>query len=189
MSRVQGSDHAAPEEPGAEEQLESRSDRRRANATLEESLARLAKQLVELSERKLEKLQLPELVLDAVLDTRAITSAPAKNRQLRVVRSTLRDNDWAAIKHRVDSLLKHGTVDTAAPPASADAPAHGEHRWLVRLVGEGTPALDALLAEYPKADRNHLRTLIRNAQKASAERRERAEEKLAHALRSLLHRG
>ena len=167
----------APED----EDLRSRTEARRARKTREEALARLAGELVELTDRKLEQLELPDETLDAVREARAIKSHIARNRQLRVVRSALREADWPSIRVRLDSLLEHGTV-----PAGSDTGV--ERQWVVRLVGGGTHELEAFLAEHPHADRRHLRQLIRNAQADSPTRRKRAEDKLAGALRSLMTR-
>ncbi len=165
----------------SEDDLRSRTEERRARKTREDALARLARELVELADKKLEQLELPEDTLDAVRETRAIKSHIARNRQLRVVRSALRDADWPAVRVRLDSLVEHGTVLVASD-------AGVERQWVVRLVGGGTHELEAFIAEHPHADRRHLRQLIRNAQADAPTRRKRAEDKLAGALRSLMTR-
>jgi len=60
---------------------------------------------------------------------------------------------------------------------------------VVRLLSQGDAALNALLEEYPKADRVHFRQLIRNVEKAPPPRRGKAESKLTDAVRLLLRRG
>jgi ribosome-associated protein len=172
-------------DPESEPDLRSRTDAKRARRTLEDTLARLAKELVEQSSRRLEQLELPESVLDAVHDAQRITSAPARNRQLRVVRSALRDSDWSTIAARLEMLTKHGRVQSLG---SGDADHAPEHEWVSRLVGGGSEALEDLLRECPNADRAHLRQLVRNIQKASAERQKKAEQKLAAVIKSLLWR-
>ena len=178
-----------PPEPtpddGEGDDYRSRSDTRNAQREVEDALARLSRDLVELNERSLERLELPELVLDAVLDTRAIKSAPARNRQLRLVRSELRKSDWALVRARVDALTRHGTIPASlAQGPSADAARARE--WVARLLGEGSNALEALLRECPSADRNHLRSLIRSIEKSNGDRRIKAELRLADAVASLL---
>jgi ribosome-associated protein len=165
-------------------EMRSRTDEKRARRTLEDTLARLSKELVEQSAKRLEKLELPEDVAAAVHDAQMIASAPARNRQLRVVRGVLRAGDWALIQSRLEALDKHGTV---APLAEAtDTKDQRAEELVVRLVGEGSETLDAFLAQHPHADRTYLRTLIRNVTKATADRRKKAEQKLAQALRSVL---
>lgn len=165
--------------------LISRTDVRRAERELEDTLARLSKSLVELRPRQLEKLELPELVLDSVLDTQAIASHAARNRQLRVVRAALRESDWSLVRARLDALLKHGSI----PPSlsgSEPSPRGRAPEWVARLLGEGGPAVEELLRIAPNADRVHLGNLIRQVKKNEGERRARAEERLTAAVQSLL---
>jgi len=167
-----------------DEDLVSRSDKKRSRRVREDALSRLAQELFELGDKTLVKLGLAESLLDAVRDARAMKSLRARDRQLRVVRGVLRDSEWGAIRARLDALLVHGR----APPAGVEpVAAEGvERQWVVRLIGEGPRALDALVAEHPGADRRHLRDLIRAAARGSPESRKRAEGKLAHVIRLLL---
>lgn len=178
------------DEPHPVEQLEgdrpSRTADRRARRTREDLLAELAKRLVEQSPRRLDQLDLPESVLDSIRDAQAISSPAARNRQLRVVRSALRESNWALLRARLDALLLHGAVPREL--CHDEGGAATEHAWVARLLGEGPSAIEALVARCPTADRTHLKNLIRNAQKASGERRRKAEVKLAETVRSLLHR-
>ena len=91
--------YADPEDDGQD--LRSRTDERRERRAIENTLLSLAKDLVAMSRKRLDRLELPEGVLDAVNDARAIRSAAALNRQLRVVRAALRDADYEAIQLRV----------------------------------------------------------------------------------------
>src|SRR5262245_38306080 len=86
--------------------LRSRSDAKRERKSSEERLARLAALLVDQSEKTLAGLDLPEAVLDSVLDAQKIQSAIARNRQLRVVRQTLRKQDADGIQARLESVLR-----------------------------------------------------------------------------------
>lgn len=174
---------APSDEP--EEEIASRGDAKRATRAREDALERLARNLAELTPARLERLELPEEVLDEVLSLQAIKAGPARNRQLRLVRSALREVDWSRIQARHDALLKHGVIPAAlasdAPSAASEAPA-----WVARLLGEGAAGIEALVARAPTADRTHLRTLVQQVHKASAERRQRAEERLTQAVKSAL---
>ena len=166
--------------------LRSRGDERRARQEVETALARLSKDLVELSPGKLLRLQLPEPVAEAVASARAITSFGARNRALRLVRGALRGGDWAEVRVRLDTLLRHGSLP-AAPASGEPSLAARAQEWLVRLRGEGTQGVEALLALCPSGDRTHLRTLLRQIEKAAGpERRKKAEQRLADAVESLL---
>lgn len=164
---------------------ESRSDAKRAERVKEEAMSRLAADLCRLTPKKLEQLGLDEELVDAVGDARAITSAPARNRQLRLIRVLLRDKDWMGLRTRLDVLLETGVV-----PGSSAAPADPVSdrclSWTLRLVGEGQAGVEAFLSEFPRADRTHLRQLVRAVQKAEGDRRLKAERQLTQALRGFL---
>ena len=176
-------------EPETTEDLTSRGDLRRANRTVEDALTRIAQRLVELSPARLERLQLPEHVVDTVLDAQVIPAGAARTRQLRLVRSALRDQDWSSIQARVDALIKHGVVPSALEASAASTPASAAPQWVARLLGEGDAGIEALLEIAPSADRGHLRQLLRLVDKANGtERRQKAEERLTNAVASALRR-
>ncbi|HXK16386.1 MAG TPA: ribosome biogenesis factor YjgA [Polyangiaceae bacterium] len=164
---------------------ESRGDARRAERVKEDALARLATDLCKLSAKKLGQLELPEELADAVTDARAMTSAPAKNRQIRRIRILLRDQEWMKLRGQLDTLLETGVVPGLGA-APADVASDRSLSWTLRLVGEGNDGLEAFLAEFPRADRTHLRQLVRAVQKAVGDRRLRAERTLTAALRGFL---
>lgn len=175
----------APDEPERED-LTSRSDLKRANRVVEEALERLTIDLCKLSPKKLAALELPDTVAEAIEEYRAIESPRAKQRQLRLVRSELRDTDWSSLQKRLLLLLAHGTL----PASEEGSPAEGsvEALWVTRLLGEGGPGLEAFVREHPRADRTHLRQLVRAAERASGDRRNKAERKLRDAVRGFLPR-
>ncbi|HVY31599.1 MAG TPA: ribosome biogenesis factor YjgA [Polyangiaceae bacterium] len=164
---------------------ESRGDVRRAERVKEDALARLSSDLCGVSAKKLAQLELPDEVVDAIGDARAITSAPARNRQLRKIRGLLRDLDWVSLRTRLDTLLETGVVPGVGA-APADPVSDATLGWTLRLVGEGQAGIDAFVAEFPRADRTHLRQLVRAVHKAEGDRRLRAEKQLTAALRGFL---
>ena len=161
----------------------SRTDQKRANRVKEEALARLTDDLARVNETKLAELELSEELFDAIASLRRIKSATARNRQLGLVRKLLRDEDHAAIRARLTILCETGSVKRTL----VDDETHRlETSWTLRLMGEGTVGLDAVLIEFPRADRTHLRQLVRNVTNATHGRREKAEHKLRAAIRSFL---
>jgi ribosome-associated protein len=164
---------------------ESRSDGRRAERVKEDAMARLAADLCKLTPKKLGQLELPEHVADAISDGRIMTSAPARMRQLRQIRNLLREQDWVQLRTRLDTLLETGVVPGLGT-APADPISDLSLSWTLRLVGEGSAGIEAFVAEFPRADRTHLRQLVRAVQKAEGERRLRAERQLTAALRGFL---
>lgn len=164
---------------------DSRSDARRTERVKEEALARLATDLCKLSAKKLGQLELNEELVDAVSDMSVITSAPARNRHVRRIRILLRDADWVSLRTKLDALLETGVVPGAGT-APADPVSDSSLSWTLRLVGEGQAGVEAFVAEFPRADRTHLRQLVRAVQKAEGDRRLRAERTLTAALRGFL---
>jgi ribosome-associated protein len=164
---------------------DSRSDARRADRVKEDALARLAADLCKVSAKKLTQLELAEPLVDAITDARSITSAPAKNRQQRLIRILLRDADWMQIRTRLDILVETGVVPGAGN-GPTDPLTDRTLGWTLRLVGEGAAGLEAFLTEFPRADRTHLRQLVRSVQKAEGDRRLKAERQLSQALRGFL---
>jgi ribosome-associated protein len=81
--------------------LHSRTDARRERKRSEAALADLARRLVGLTERQLSALALPEPLLDAVREARAIRSARARDRATRVVRRELRQGDAESIEEQL----------------------------------------------------------------------------------------
>lgn len=173
------------DEPADGRELSSRSDARRENRELEEKLARVAKQLVEMRPVLLDKLGLSEPLLDVVRDAQAMRDPRARNRQLRLVRTALREDDWSLIAARAEAVLKHGVVPASLASEAAGAASRAPE-WVARLVGGGNDAIEALLLECPSADRTHLRNLVREVQKANADRRAKAEARLTQAIRLLM---
>ena len=164
---------------------DSRSDARRAERVKEDALARLANDLCELSAKKLNQLELPEEVVEAVVEGKAIPVSGARNRQLRQIRTLLRDHDWLRLRGQLDTLLETGVVPglgALAPDPVSDL----SLSWTLRLIGEGNPGVEAFVREFPRADRSHLRQLTRAVKKAEGDRRLRAERTLTAALRGFL---
>jgi len=164
---------------------ESRSDGRRAERVKEDAMARLAADLCSLSAKKLGQLGLAEELVDAIGDGRAIPASGARNRQLRQIRNLLRDQDWVQLRTKLDSLLETGVVPGLGA-APADPVSDLSLSWTLRLVGEGAAGIEVFVGEFPRADRTHLRQLVRAVHKAEGERRLKAERQLTAALRGFL---
>lgn len=134
----------------------------------------LAEQLASLSPAQLEKLPIPEDLLPHILDTIRITSNIARKRQLQYLAKQMRreeDEALEAIRDALDAGSETSRRETAL--------LHRAEQWRERLLDEGDAALTALLDEYPSADRQHLRQLVRNAQT------ERTRNRPPHAYREL----
>jgi len=176
----------SPPEPV--EDLTSRSDVKRANRVVEETLADLSQSLFELGPRKLAALDLPDGVYETVMDAKAMKNQRARKRQLGLVRVALRNADWAVIQERVRYVAEGRGIP--APAVEGDGPAEGASAvWVARLLGEGFAGLDAFLADYPRTDRARLVDLIHRVDRATGPQRTKAERKLADVVTNILAAG
>lgn len=169
--------------------LESRSDRRRREDAREASLKALANRLVASKAAALARLGLDEELLEAIATAQGIRSAPARNRQVNVVRQHLR-----ALGPGVEQLARQleapGQRAAAGAPAGA-APARPDVKaWCERLEASGDAALEALLEAHPGADRQQLRQRMRELSRARAASQgssaRRAEARLCAAIEAAL---
>ncbi len=116
----------------------------------------LGKQLTLLGNDKLRQLELPENLLEALTEYKHISKFGALKRQLQYIGKLMRDVDTAPILAKLEAWSGTSRQHTAW--------LHQVEQWRDRLL-EDSEALTTLLGQYPQADAQHLRTLIRNAQK------------------------
>ena len=120
-----------------------------------EALQTLGESLVELPDDVLATLDLPERLLAALQEARAITSRGALRRQRQYIGKLMRDVDDAPIRA---VLASHHAAQRAEGARHRDAEA-----WRDRLLSDGAPALDALAEAFPSADVEELRDLVRRS--------------------------
>jgi len=100
------------------------------------------------------EVELPEKLLDAIREARAITAWGGRKRQFQYVGKLMRDLDPEPIRRRLD-LWAHGhRVDSARQ--------HALEQLRERLIADPS-ALDVLAAEHPHLDRSRFRALIAKA--------------------------
>ena len=119
----------------------------------------LGKELTELSKDQLAQVDIPENLRDAIREMKSINKFGAQRRQIQYIGKLMRGVDPAPIIAKLD-VWKGKSVEHVAH-------AHHLERWRDRLM-ENDSALTQLLAEYPGADAQRLRSLIRNAHKEIA---------------------
>lgn len=137
------------------------------------ALQALGETLAELPKDALARIDLPEDLADAVREARRITDHEGRRRQMQYVGRVMRaldEHDVDAIRRAIDTIQGVNKAETAR--------LHALERWRERLLA-GDDALTELMARYPHADAQQLRTLIRNA------RREAAQQKPPKAFREL----
>ncbi len=116
----------------------------------------IGKTLTALPNDKLRELNLEENLLEAILEYKRISKFGAQKRQLQYIGRLMRDVEPAPILAKLDAWNGVSRQHTAW--------LHQVEHWRDRLLGQ-PDALTELLAAHPHADAQHLRTLIRNAQK------------------------
>jgi ribosome-associated protein len=124
------------------------------------ALQDLGVELVGLNEQQLAAMQLPESLLEAVLEARRLSKHEAKRRQMQYIGRLMRDIDAAPIRGRLEQWRGQGREHTAQ--------LHAIERWRDELLS-ADPALARFLDEHPAADSQKLRTLIRNARREQKE--------------------
>lgn len=125
-----------------------------------DELQKLGETLVELPIDKLRQIEMPESLLDAVLEARKITAHGGRRRQLQYIGKLMRQVDPAPIQEKLDQWNGNHAAETAR--------LHQLENWRKRLI-EDDRALAQFLDAHQAADIQHLRTLIRNARKEAAE--------------------
>lgn len=121
-----------------------------------EELKKLGAKLVELTQANLDKIPLEESLLDAINLARR-SEREAKRRQLQFIGKLLRGIEIEPIKEALEKIEnKHN---------QQQAMLHKLELVRDELVEQGDNALSAFVDQYPQADRQYLRNLIRNAQK------------------------
>ena len=144
-----------PHSPMEEELQISKTRRKREMQELQD----LGEELVALTPDKLAGLDLPTRLLDAVLDARRISKFGALRRQMQYVGRLMRDADAEAIRAQLDVWKGTSVAETAR--------LHAIERWRTRLIGDDL-ALGELLGQFPRADAQRLRALIRNVKREAA---------------------
>ncbi|TNE76573.1 MAG: DUF615 domain-containing protein [Gammaproteobacteria bacterium] len=150
-------DNEFPEQTPDEEQPKSKSALKREMSALQ----KLGEELVELPSAKLAKVPMPEELEEAVTLARRLKNREGKRRQLQYIGKIMRTIDSDAIKQALEGF-HHESV-------AFRQQFHKLENWRDRLLTEGDRALDDLLVEMPSLDRQHLRQLIRQANKEASQ--------------------
>ncbi|MFJ1179403.1 ribosome biogenesis factor YjgA [Yersinia enterocolitica] len=124
-----------------------------------EALKDLGTELVELGKNALEKIPLDEDLLAAVELAQKIKKE-GRRRQIQLIGKMLRARDVEPIQTALDKLKNRHNQQVSL--------FHKLELLRNRLVEEGDDAIPTVLELYPEADRQQLRSLVRNAQKEKA---------------------
>ncbi|WP_315387273.1 ribosome biogenesis factor YjgA [uncultured Stenotrophomonas sp.] len=142
----------------------------------------LGEKLVSLTPAQLARVPVPEDLLPHIAEAKRITAHIAHKRQLAFLAKHMRREDEATLDAIRDALDVNSETSRREVAAL-----HRAEDWRERLLKDGDTALSTLLEEYPQADRQQLRTLVRNAQAEKAKNKPpRAYREIYQVLRALM---
>jgi len=133
-------------------------------------LQALGEALLDLPESQLYALELPDALARALREAKTIAAHGAKRRQIQYIGRLMREVDPAPIRERL-ALLRGESAQASARHKRLE-------QWRARLMDDDA-ALTEFAEQFPRADTQALRALIRNA------RREQKEAKPPRAFREL----
>lgn len=121
-----------------------------------QALRDLGKELVDLPVSVLKKIDLSEAVYEAVRLAQGL-KREALRRQLQHIGKLLREEDEAAIRQALAQI--------AQPQRDEVRALHEIEHWRDRLINGDDEIINQLVDRFPSAERQQLRTLVRNARK------------------------
>ncbi|MBZ6395287.1 MULTISPECIES: ribosome biogenesis factor YjgA [Pantoea] len=124
-----------------------------------EELKRLGAELVDLGKNALDKIPLDER-LRAEIELAQRIKKEGRRRQLQLIGKIMRSMDVEPIRQALDKLKNRHNQQVAL--------FHKLEMLRDRLIEQGDDAMTDVIALYPQADRQQLRSMIRNAQKEKA---------------------
>ncbi|ORM73886.1 hypothetical protein HA48_07175 [Pantoea wallisii] len=124
-----------------------------------EELKRLGAELVDLGKNSLDKIPLDE-DLRAAIELAQRIKKEGRRRQLQLIGKMLRQRDEDPIRQALDKLKNRHNQQVAL--------FHKLEQLRDRLIDKGDEAIEDVINLYPHADRQQLRSMIRNAQKEKA---------------------
>jgi ribosome-associated protein len=125
-----------------------------------EALQQLGADLLAAPESAWRTMQLPEELINALLEARRIRSRGARKRQLQYIGKLMRSIDPEPIRQYFEQLRLENRRQAQRQ--------HALEAWRDRLIAEGDPAIEAFLHEHPGAERQQLRRLVRQVKKEQA---------------------
>ena len=121
------------------------------------ALQALGETLIAMKPAERARFPLSDDMLRAIEETSRIRSHEGRRRHMQYVGKLIRKEDLTAIQGVFDAIEQE--------KEQRDHAFHRLEKWRDRLVDEGDDAVDLFMADYPNADRQALRLLVRNARK------------------------
>lgn len=122
-----------------------------------QDLQRLGESIVKLPLDRINKIEMPEELRDAILLARTLKKHGAMRRQMQYVGTLMRNVDTEPIRCFIDNI-KIGSKDESRTFNKLE-------KWRDDLVNGKDGVMDCVLNELPGVDRQHIRQLVRNAVK------------------------
>ena len=120
-----------------------------------QELKRLGVELLDFSDDALRQLMLPDVLLDALRTAKKIHSNGARKRQMQYIGKLMQDIEEAPVRQAIEDRNRQHATHTRE--------FHQLESLREQLITDGDSALPAALAQFPHADRQHLRKLVRQA--------------------------
>lgn len=137
-----------------EELIKSKSQLKREMHALQE----LGKRMMDLGDEQLSSLPISETLKAAIIESRRIRQHEARRRHLQYVGKVIRnEEDPDGLRRAVEAFDAGSEEHTRRH--------HLAERWRDRLIAEGNTAVAGFVEHCPTTDVQHLRNLLRNAQK------------------------
>ena len=160
----------------SDETRPSKTQRKKAVHELQD----IGEALVELSEERLEQVEMPDFLRDAVIAARGITAHGARKRQFQYIGKLMRKVDAGPIRAKLDTWLAQSRGPMLTHQRAEE--------WRNRLLDKDG-ALSDLLREYPRADTTCLQKLMdATVRERATGHPPRAFRELFQALRALIER-
>lgn len=131
----------------------SKSSRKRESSALQD----LGEELMALPREQLERLSLPEALLEAVRLGQSITAHGGLQRQRKFIGKLLRQLDVEPIRAGLRALQ--------GDSADLVRLQHQCERWRDRMLAEGDAVVNEFVGAYPQAERQKLRQWLRDARR------------------------
>ncbi len=125
------------------------------------ALQAMGAQLVGLNERQLTEFELPEDLRRAIEEMRRISKNEARRRQMQYIGKLMRKADAEAIAQQLQAIESKNHLHVQHQ--------HITEQWRDRLLSGEAGALETFIEQHPQVDIQHLRQLVRLAQKEQSQ--------------------
>lgn len=134
----------------------SKSALKRASHELQE----LGEQLLAMPDSRLDDIEMPERLREALADYKKTKSFEGRRRQLQFIGKVIRSVDPEPLREAVASFQLGHAKDALS--------LHEAERWRAELIADEKDALTRWVESFPDTDMQQLRALIRSARKDAA---------------------